>query len=240
MTADFERFGVDTSLIQVVPGSLSNFTICLVDPSGEKAVVVVPMLDETVPLDVAREVLPRTKLVFTMPNDRPMFRGLAALARACGTQIMVDLEPTVVPDRDEVRQLLGDADIVSFNRDSFITATGEEPSVDAARRLLDFGPELVIVTKGAAGSLAVSRDDAAAVEAFSVEVVDTTGASDAFNAAFVTAMFAGEPLAERLRFASAASAIAVMGLGARGQLPDVREVDEFLIQRGERTVSRAY
>jgi sugar/nucleoside kinase (ribokinase family) len=240
MVADFERFGVDTSLIQVVPGSPSNFTICLVDPSGEKAVVVVPMLDETVPLDVAREVLPRTQLVFTMPNDPARFRELARVAHECGTEVMVDLEPTVVPESDALRQLLADVDIASFNRDSFVTATGQEPSVAAARRVLDLGPRLVIATKGAAGSLAVTRDEAAEAEAFAVEVVDTTGASDTFNAAFVAAMVAGKSLAERLRYASAAAAIAVTGLGARGRLPDEAEVEGFLsMARGNQSLPRA-
>lgn len=239
MIDDFARFGVDTSFIQIVTGSASNFTICLVDPSGEKSVVVVPMLDEAVPLDVARDLLPRTKLIFTMPNDPARFRELAAVAHDRGAEVMVDLEPTVVPDPQALHQLLADVDIASFNRDSFVFATGEEPSVDAARRFLALGPRLVIVTSGAAGSLAVTRDDAAEAEAFPVEVVDTTGASDTFNAAFVAAMLAGEPLAERLRYASAAAAIAVMGLGARGRLPDEAEVRDFLVTRGDYTVNRA-
>lgn len=239
MIADFERFGVDTALVQVAAGRPSNFTICLVDPTGEKAVVVVPMLDEVLPLDLATRVLARTSIVFTMPNNREDFRILAAMAHQGGAAVMVDLEPTVAPERTDLLQLLSAVDIVSFNRDSFSVAAGEEPSIAAARRMLDFGPKLVIVTKGAAGSLAVTADDAAETDAFPVEVVDTTGASDTFNAAFVRAMLAGAPLAERLRYASAAAAIAVTGLGSRGHLPSDAEVQDFLVARGDTTISSA-
>ena len=235
---DFQRFGVDTSWVQVIAGEQSNFTVCLIDPTGEKAVVVVPMLDDSYQLDVARRVLPRTRLLFGMPNDHARFRELAKLAHDCGAEVMIDVEPTVVPNRPDLKQFLEGVDIVSFNRASFVAATGEEPSVAAAERLLNDGPRLIIVTQGAHGSLAVAPDAAAEWPGYRVEVVDSTGASDTFNAAFVRTMFAGKPLPERLRFANAAAALAVTGVGARGQLPSEEDVEEFLETHANQSRSR--
>lgn len=228
----FADFGVDTSNIQVIAGCASNFTICMIDPSGEKAVVVVPMLDETLPLDIVRRVLPQSRLLFGMPNDRNRFGELIAVARTSGAEVMIDVEATMAPDPPDMAAFLAGVDIVSFNQASFTVATGQEPSLAAARALLTHGPRLVIVTLGARGALALSRDDAAECPGFAVEVVDTTGASDTFNAAFVRAMFDGESLAGRLRFANAAAALAVTGFGARGHLPDREEVARFLRERG--------
>jgi ribokinase len=63
-----------------------------------------------------------------------------------------------------------------------------------------------------------------------VPVVDTTGAGDTFNAAFVAATLRGDPLAERLRFANAAAALSVTVMGPRGLLPVPAEVATFLAQ----------
>ncbi|MFN8593379.1 MAG: carbohydrate kinase family protein [Thermomicrobiales bacterium] len=228
----FAQFGVDTSNIQVIPGQASNFTICMIDPSGEKAVVVVPMLDEALPHDVVERVLPQSRLLFGMPNDREEFGKLIAVAHASGTEVMIDVEATVVPDPPDMVNFLAGVDIASFNQASFTVATGDEPSLAAARKLLAHGPRLVVVTLGARGALAVSRDDIAESPGFAIEVVDTTGASDTFNAAFVRAMFDGASLVEGLRFANAAAALAVTGFGARGHLPDREEVARFLHERG--------
>ena len=55
------------------------------------------------------------------------------------------------------------------------------------RQLLEAGPHTVVVTLGARGSLVVRRDGAAIIPGIEVKAVDTTGAGDTFNAAFVYA-----------------------------------------------------
>jgi sugar/nucleoside kinase (ribokinase family) len=226
--ADFERFGVDTSHVQVIEGSPSTFTICLVDPSGEKAVVVVPMLDQSVPRDAVRRLLPSVRLLFGIPSDHAWFGELARLAHDRGVEVMIDVEPSSLPQTLDPERFLADIDIVAFNEASFRAASGETPSISAARRLLRYGPRLIIVTRGAGGALAVTADEAAECPAFPVEVVDSTGASDIFNAAFVRAMFDAKPLAECVRFANAAAALAVTAMGSRGRLPNEEEVQRFL------------
>jgi sugar/nucleoside kinase (ribokinase family) len=228
IVADFQRYGVDTALIEMIPATRSNFTIGMVDPSGEKAMVVVPMLEEPCRLDRAQTVLPRTRLLFIMPNDRARFAALARLAHDCGVSVMIDVEPTVLGGNAELGSLLRNADIVCFNRDSFTAATGAEPTIAAARPLLELGPKTVVVTLGARGALAVERDAAAECDGYRVDVVDTTGASDTFNAAFARAMLDGAPLATCLQFANAAAALAVTALGPRGHLPNEAEVASFM------------
>jgi len=63
-----------------------------------------------------------------------------------------------------------------------------------------------------------------------MKTVDTTGAGDTFNAAFLAATLRNEPLVERLRFANATAALSVTGLGPRGLLPTRAEVEAFLAQ----------
>lgn len=228
IVADFARHGVDTSLIEVAADQQSPFTVILIDPSGEKVILVVPGFEAVYSAEKAAAVLPNVRYFYMMPNDEKGFLMLARLAHQHGAQVMIDVEPTVCAQRDKLERLLAETDIASFNRFGFEAAAGEVPSFVAARQLLDYGPHTVIVTRGSGGVLAVTRDEEAEHPGFQVEVADTTGAGDTFHAAYLAATIRGLSLAERLRFASAAAAISVTAIGPRGRLPTWTEVEEFL------------
>ncbi|HJZ45838.1 MAG TPA: carbohydrate kinase family protein, partial [Roseiflexaceae bacterium] len=135
---------------------------------------------------------------------------------------------TVGINPSSLRQMLAAADIASFNRDGFIAATGEQPTADSVRRLLGYGPHTIVVTLGAQGALAATAERVAQRPGYRVEVVDTTGAGDTFNAAFLSATLARIALEERLRLANATAALSVTGMGPRGRLPTRQEVEVFL------------
>ncbi len=109
---------------------------------------------------------------------------------------------------------------------------GEEPEAVAARWLA-LGPAVVLVTRGAAGSFAVTRHHTVAAGAPRVDVVDTVGAGDSFMSAVLDALTvrdraalgalsAGE-LTGLLARAGAAAAVTVSRAGARP--PDRAELD---------------
>ena len=228
IVADFARHGVDTSLMETVTGQQSPFTVILIDPSGEKVILVVPGFEAVYSAEKATAVLPNVRYLYMMPNREETFLTLARLAHQHGAQVMIDIEPTVCAQRDKLERLLAETDIVSFNRFGFEAAAGAAPAFAAARQLLDYGPHTVIVTRGRGGVLAVTHDEEAEHPGFPVEVADTTGAGDTFHAAYLAATIRGMSLAERLRFASATAAISVTAIGPRGRLPTWAEVEEFL------------
>jgi sulfofructose kinase len=227
---DFASYGVDTSLIRVRPGGRTCFTIILIPPSGEKAIVIVPTFQPEYSLPRLSEALRQTRLIYLMPQNHEQFLAMARLAHECGAEVMIDVEPTIGANRAMMREILAEVDIASFNQFGFSATTGEPPSPEAARRLLDTGPHTVVVTLGSRGALAVTRDEAVVQAGFAVQAVDTTGAGDTFNAAFVSATVSGLPLADRLRFANGAGALSVTGMGPRGRLPTADEVQLFVGQ----------
>ena len=154
--------------------------------------------------------------------------GHRGLARRHAVEVMIDVEPTVCARRSQLERILQQTDIASFNQFGFTAAAGQEPSIEAARELLRFGPHTVIVTRGKQGALAVTKDEAAEHPGFEVPVVDTTGAGDTFHAAYLAAALRGESLAARLRLANATAAMSVTALGPRGWLPTNAEVEFFL------------
>lgn len=227
---DFNRYGVDTSLVEVVMGEETPFTVILIDPTGEKVIIVVPTFKPYYSMETAAQVMPNTRYMYTMPSNEEIFIPFARLARAHGAEIMVDIEPDICENRAKLERLLPHIDIASFNQFGFKVAAEDEPSIEAAQCLLDHGPHTVIVTRGSKGSLAVTQDEQAEAPGFDVTVADTTGAGDTFHAAYLKAVLERMPLAERLRFANASAALSVTAIGPRGNLPTPAEIDAFLTQ----------
>ena len=107
---------------------------------------------------------------------------------------------------------------------------GERADEEAlGRRLLERGCGAALLTLGERGCLCVTADGSEHIPGFAVpEVVDTTGAGDAFNAALAVALAEGRPLREAARFANAAAALCCTTLAT---LPSYRcraEVDAFI------------
>ena len=101
--------------------------------------------------------------------------------------------------------------------------------LEAARRLRDRGPKVVVVTEGEAGCWCASPDGDFHVPAFvAPQVVDTTGAGDVFHGAFLQAQATGRDLHASLELASAVAALKCRALGGRTGSPNLESTLEFM------------
>ena len=100
-----------------------------------------------------------------------------------------------------------------------------------AERLHDEGAEIAIVTLGERGAVAAWDGGTKAFPAFPVDVVDTTGAGDAYHGAFLYALLQDWDLPRMARFASAVGAMNCRAMGGRNALPTRHEVDQFIDDR---------
>lgn len=141
-----------------------------------------------------------------------------------------NIRPAVIDDRDAYRQrverLVARADLVRVSRDDLVWLDPAEPAV-VARRWLDAGAALVVVTSGDEGATAYHHSGAVSVAAQPVELVDSIGAGDAFNAGLlawlhrqgqldrdeIEALSAGD-LGDALRFAGRVAALTCARAGA--------------------------
>ena len=101
-------------------------------------------------------------------------------------------------------------------------------AAEAARVLRGYGVGAVVVTLGAAGALCVTARESLHVPGFAVAVLDTTAAGDTFNAALAVSLGERASLADGLRFANAAAALACTRRGAQPSLPRRDEVEALL------------
>ena len=107
-----------------------------------------------------------------------------------------------------------------------------DAAMAAAADLKGRGPEVVIVTLGAEGSVVVAEGVREVVPAFKVAAVDTTAAGDTFCGAFAVARVEGKSTPEAIRFANAAAALSVTRMGAQPSIPKRSEIEAFLKERG--------
>ena len=158
---------------------------------------------------------------------------LDLLARLRGTTVSYDVNarpvvtgvgPAVVARAEEFAAL---ADVVKVSEEDLQALWPDLPTDDAARRLLDLGPRVVTITRGAGGATWLAEDAEVSVTAPLVEVVDTIGAGDTFMAALLDALWERGRLGgdsrldvepdearEILEHAVAASAVTVARAGA--------------------------
>ncbi len=103
--------------------------------------------------------------------------------------------------------------------------------VEALKKLSYLAPT-VVITLGENGVLWSSRDGKQQIfgqlPAYSVTVVDTTGAGDTFHGAFALGVAYGYQLDHLLKFASATAALKCTKLGSRKGIPNKQEVERFL------------
>jgi 2-dehydro-3-deoxygluconokinase len=112
---------------------------------------------------------------------------------------------------------------------------GVDPEI-VVEHVLSFGPRTVVLKRGAKGCLVATAERARFVlAAWSVDVVDASGAGDAFAGAFVASWLEGAGVGEAARVANTAGALTAMGLGAVEPIPTRAQVIEFIRERRTET-----
>ena len=162
-------------------------------------------------------------------------------ARAAGCLVSYDpnLRLPLWPDAEAARtgMLLGlqKAHVVKLSDDESEFLTGMSQLEDAGKALWHDELKLMVVTRGRAGCVYLTRDFSGAVESFTVDAVDATGAGDGFVAGLLQGLLADPAtfqdearLRELCRFANAVGALATTARGAIPALPDREQVQRFL------------
>jgi sulfofructose kinase len=226
--AFLEADGVDVSHVRMHEGARSSTSAVIVDSSGDR--LIVGERDHAMSMDAQWLPLERIAGAAVVMSDLRWVEGtLAALrvARTHGVPTMLDAD---LGGGGDLGEFLCLADYAIFSGpalDAF--APGAKDDAERLTRVLEKGVTHAGVTRGAKGYLWTGREgDSGHQPAFELEVVDTTGAGDAFHGAFAWALAEGHPVAECARIAAAVSALKCRRLGARAGLPTRAELESFL------------
>jgi ribokinase len=221
----YQREGVHTEHLRRTEERNTGVGFITLNLAGENHIVLDPGANALLsPEDVdrAEALIARSSAVLSVLEIRPETAGRGmALARQHGA--IAVLNPAPAQPLDD--PVLAEVDVLTPNESELRILSGLAPddpaeTVDLARSLQARGVKNVVVTRGGNGALVVAADGSVeAVPGYPVEVVDTTGAGDAFNAALGVALAEGRPLLEAVRFGAVAGALACTRLGVIPALP---------------------
>lgn len=167
------------------------------------------------------------------PSAREAVHVAVDRARAWGVTVSFDINyrsalapPTVAAPI--LREIAERADVVFGGEDEFAVLHPGASVAEAAERLQAAGCGQVVVKQGPAGASVFDRADVIVSSGFTIEVVDTVGAGDAFVAGYLSARLDGLDLNASLRRANACGAIACQVPGDWEAAPTLRELERFL------------
>jgi ribokinase len=216
--------GVDTGLMREVPGSSTGAAFITVTPDGENAITVAPGANRRLTVedvDDASESIGDAKvLVAQMEIPPEVVLRAVEVAAASGTRVLVNLAPPFEVPWALLEKL--DPLVINEHEAAFLLGErveGVDGALDAAPRLLALGPGSVVVTLGEDGAVYSDGESAQHLTAPKVEVVDTTGAGDAFVGALAAKLAGDASLEDAVAYAVRAGAAAVTEAGAQGALP---------------------
>ena len=234
----FSTEGVDTSALVPIPGFETPLAAILVKPDAARAV----LSHRPVPPDrVTREVMqadaaeglgcPRfpASRVLLADGHRPEWNeAVVARARALDAPLVVDAGSW----SESVRALARHADHLVASEACARSALGgldpaTAPAADRRAALLARPDAVLVVTLGPRGLVWSSPGASGVLAAFRIRAVDSTGAGDAFHGAYALGVARGLALADILRLASAAGALACTRPGAWPALAFAPEVDSL-------------
>jgi ribokinase len=239
----FRDAGVDTQWLRLLEDQATGISVALIRKDGERAFVTYQGTN-------ARMTLQDIKACFEAPAPPrwlhlggyhllDQLRGPPAMKlfeearkRGIATSLDTGWDPkgwsaTTVKGLRDTLQLV---DVFLPNALELRALTGETSPRRGAERLLRFGASTVIAKLGTKGCLVTTRRDQRRVPAFTVRVVDTTAAGDAFNAGFVVSMLSGATVARAAVFASAVAALRISRQPQEPLFPTLQETTAFLMR----------
>jgi len=227
--AGLAQEGVDLAHL-VRHDDVGSGTASITVAGGENQIIVVPAANARVSpaqVEAARDAIARADAVLVQ-LEIPLETVEATLRLGRRENVPVILNPA--PAQQLPAEWLQLASYLTPNQHELATALGADESTDF-RELMGRTPCPVVLTRGGEGAWYREQGAPLHQPGFAVEVVDSTGAGDTFNAAL--AVFLHEGLPQAVRKACAAAALSVTKLGAQGGMPSLHELDAFLARQGD-------
>ena len=184
----------------------------------DKAILTLPgTIPSLRPRDVTDEHLTgvRHLHVASLYLQPELARGLAgvfARARSLGLTTSLDTNWDPTGRWESIAEILAVTDVFLPNAAELRAVTGIEDVERAAAELVRPGTT-VVMKDGARGARAWWPGGSCAVPGRTVDVVDTTGAGDSFNAGFLAARLGGRPMSEAVAWAAAAGSLSTRAAG---------------------------
>ena len=221
--------GVDLARVRTVERPTGT-AIILVTPDGDNSIVVSPGANDDVDLDTVNAISAGSTsarvLVLSMEIPAATVQHCATTAADHGIRVVLNAAPARSVPASTLR--VCDPLIVNEHEARIVLDRDADSFEGLAEGLLDAGARSVVITLGGDGALIADEHGLSREPGHAVDVVDTTGAGDAFVGATACELARGATVRDAVRFAVAMSALSVTRAGAQTSYPDRAAVDAFV------------
>jgi ribokinase len=231
---ELEHEGVDVAHVKVDTSTSSGLTVIAINNKGQVIMFgYTGASDKLFPSDLNKEYISSSEHVHI--TGLSFDTALAAAEIAKKANVTVSFDPGRLMSKMGLKRLLPllhYVDQILLNQEEAREFTGVIELEKAAKAIIKSGPKMVIIKRGPDGVFAMNHSKSFSVPAYSVKVVDTTGAGDAFSAGFITAQLEGKNFEDSVEFANATANLKITRVGARA-LPSRKAVERFLKEHKE-------
>jgi sugar/nucleoside kinase (ribokinase family) len=224
---ELNKRGIETGGIVIDPATPTGLSVILSRPSDRAILTHLGSIAALRYDEIDRSLLSRARHLhlgsfYLLDALRPDVPRLFDEAKAYGLTISIDTnyDPTE-QWAGRLRDTLQRVDVFLPNETELLAITHED-SIEAGLDRLAYIPT-VAVKLGARGAVARRGSEIVHADSLHVNVVDTTGAGDSFDAGFVYGYLAGQPLQQVLRFACACGSLSTRAAGGTGAQATVEE-----------------
>ena len=237
---DFGKMAMETWESANVKGAVKYSTnsytgaafIFIDDKTGDNAIIIAPGAASEISLKDIHEnsEIISTTDVFLTQLEQPIVAAKEGLQVAKANGKITILNPA--PAAKLPKEVFGLCDFITPNETETEALTGlpvrnEKEAETAAKFLNELGVKTPIITMGEQGAF---LHEHGLIPAFDVgEVVETTGAGDAFNGGFAVALSEGKSALEAVKFGCATASISVTRPGTAPSMPARDEVEKLLV-----------
>ena len=224
---------IDTRFVKTDADNGTGIATIVVEPDGDNSIIVVPRANMCITptdIDAAGDSIANADvLLLQLETPIDASQRAAEIARKNGTIVMLDPAPA----RQLPVDLLKKIDILTPNASEATVLSGQEFTTSEQRtaaaktlqkQINQDGLSSVVLTLGEQGVLLCTPTETEHIPAIPVNVIDTTGAGDAFSGALATALANGNNITESVKDATAAGAAACTVLGATPSMPTDKKI----------------
>jgi ribokinase len=227
---DFKREDVNTDGIVVVKEGRSGVVTAYVDKKGERALYVHPSVNDSLTFEqINLEYAKQARFLHLTSVDEKPFQAQKKLIEEV-SDVKVSLDPGEIYARKgltKLRSLIKKSFVVLPSEGELKMLTGKRWK-EGAKMLVKEGAGIVAVKLGEKGCYVTDGKEAHLIEPFKVNVVDTTGAGDAFSAGFLYGLINGKDLYQCGRLGNFVASCCVTKVGARTGLPTLSDLKDIL------------
>ena len=226
---DFSRECVDRSGIIIAECGRSGIAMGFVNEKGERALYVDPGANDTIEFEeINKEYAFKTKFLHltSFIGEKP-FQAQKKLIETLPENVKISLDPgeLYARKRAALEPMIKKAFVLMPQAKELELLTGTADYKKGAETLCRKSAKIVAVKLGSKGCYVTDGKESHSIEAFKVNVVDTTGAGDAFCAGFLYGLINGKSLYECGKIGNFVASRCIMKMGARTGLPHLEDLE---------------